>query len=161
MNTQVSIIQSTTVDTLNQDEGVSTRSPQSGTQWRQWDAFRRFAFSENCAFMALISFLPVCLCTCVLIAFYAMLSPKCHTEIVPEGYNNQTETWTERQEIEVCEDRTFDKAILPGVLLFIGSLFVFVVLSNICGSFAVCCGVDYETYLEKCYAWLMTNCNSN
>jgi hypothetical protein len=28
MNTQVSIIQSTTVDTLNQDEGVSTRSPQ-------------------------------------------------------------------------------------------------------------------------------------
>ena len=135
MNTQVSIIQSTTVDTLNQDEGVSTRSPQSGTQWRQWDAFRRFAFSENCAFMALISFLPVCLCTCVLIAFYAMLSPKCHTEIVPEGYNNQTETWTERQEIEVCEDPTWDKAILLGVALFIGTLLLLfmglVVLSHV------------------------------
>ena len=106
----------------------------------------------------LISFVIVSIFTFVLIAYYAIVSrdPECHTEIVPEGYNNQTETWTERQEIEVCEDRTFDKAILPGLLLLIGSLFVFVVLSNICGSFAVCCGVDYETYLEKCYAWLMT-----
>ena len=85
----------------------------------------------------LISFVIVSIFTFVLIAYYAIVSrdPECHTEIVPEGYNNQTETWTERQEIEVCEDPTWDKAILLGVALFIGTLLLLfmglVVLSHV------------------------------
>ena len=96
-----------------------------------------------------ISFVLVYFFTFVLIAYYAFVEryPECHTETVPGGYNNQTETWTDRQEIEVCKDKPFYVAIFPGFALMMGSLFAFmclgiviVVLQHTCRWFAECCG---------------------
>ena len=96
-----------------------------------------------------ISFVLVYFFTFVLIAYYAFVEryPECHTETVPGGYNNQTETWTDRQEIEVCKDKPFYVAIFPGFALMMGSLFAFmclgiviVVLEHNWWWFAECCG---------------------
>ncbi len=82
----------------------------------------------------------MCLCTGVLIFRF---QKDCHTEKYPGGeYNNQTETWAERQEIdEVCTDTEWTGAILAGVALFMISLLCFVFIGlPVLGCILSCCG---------------------
>ena len=91
----------------------------------------------------------MCLCTGVLIFRF---QKDCHTEKYPGGeYNNQTETWAERQEIdEVCTDTEWTGAILAGVALFMISLLCFVFIGlPVLGCILSCCGCKEMPCLSR------------
>ena len=135
-----------------QGEEVSTPSPQSGAYMIEERRVHTTALRLDW-YRLLILFLPVYLCTCVLIFKF---QKDCHTEKYPGGeYNNQTETWTERQEIEVCTDTEWLGAILAGVALFMVTLlcFVFICLPvlgwvyRVGKNILLCCGCINGEYV--------------